>query len=78
MIPHHSGAILIYEGASLQDQRIKNLCTGIKSSQCREIDQCEHCWRGLGTQRVSRPSHNDRCPARGFKSRPTQRPAASV
>ena len=39
MIPHHSGAILMCEDASLQDQRIKDLCTEIISSQRREIDQ---------------------------------------
>jgi hypothetical protein len=39
MIPHHSGAILMCEDASLQDPRIKNLCKEIISSQRREIDQ---------------------------------------
>jgi Domain of unknown function (DUF305) len=39
MIPHHSGAILMGEDASLQDQRIKDLCKEIISSQRREIDQ---------------------------------------
>jgi hypothetical protein len=39
MIPHHSGAILMCEGASLQDQRIKDLCKEIIASQRREIDQ---------------------------------------
>jgi hypothetical protein len=39
MIPHHSGAILMCEDASLQDQRIKDLCKEIISSQRREIDQ---------------------------------------
>jgi hypothetical protein len=39
MIPHHSGAILMCEDASLQDQRIKELCKEIISSQRREIDQ---------------------------------------
>jgi hypothetical protein len=39
MIPHHSGAILMCEDASLQDQRIKDLCKEIIASQRREIDQ---------------------------------------
>jgi uncharacterized protein (DUF305 family) len=39
MIPHHSGAILMCEGASLQDQRMKDLCKKIIASQRREIDQ---------------------------------------
>lgn len=39
MIPHHSGAILMCEDSSLQNQRIKDLCKEIISSQRREIDQ---------------------------------------
>ena len=39
MIPHHSGAILMCEGASIQDQRIKDLCKTIISGQQSEIDQ---------------------------------------
>jgi hypothetical protein len=39
MIPHHSGAILMCQGASLQDQRIRELCKAIISSQREEIDQ---------------------------------------
>jgi len=39
MIPHHSGAILMCEGASLQDQRIKDLCKTIVAGQQSEIDQ---------------------------------------
>jgi uncharacterized protein (DUF305 family) len=39
MIPHHSGAILMCEGASLQDQRLKDLCKTIVSGQQSEIDQ---------------------------------------
>ena len=39
MIPHHSGAILMCRGAKLQDQRIKDLCKQIISSQRTEIDQ---------------------------------------
>jgi len=39
MIPHHSGAILMCEGASLQGRRIQDLCQEIVSSQRREIDQ---------------------------------------
>ena len=39
MIPHHSGAILMCEGASLEDQRIKDLCKTIIAGQQAEIDQ---------------------------------------
>ena len=39
MIPHHSGAILMCEGASLEDQRIKELCKTIIAGQQAEIDQ---------------------------------------
>jgi hypothetical protein len=39
MIPHHSGAILMCEGASLQDQRIKDLCKTIVAGQQAEINQ---------------------------------------
>lgn len=39
MIPHHSGAILMCEGASLEDQRIKDLCKTITAGQQAEIDQ---------------------------------------
>jgi uncharacterized protein (DUF305 family) len=39
MIPHHSGAILMCEGASLQDAENRELCKGIIAGQQREIDQ---------------------------------------
>jgi DUF305 family protein family protein len=39
MIPHHSGAILMCEGASLQDPDNRELCKAIISSQQREVDQ---------------------------------------
>lgn len=39
MIPHHSGAILMREDASIQDQRIKELCKTIISGQRSEIEQ---------------------------------------
>ena len=39
MIPHHSGAILMCEEASIQDQRIKELCKTIVAGQQAEIDQ---------------------------------------
>ena len=41
MIPHHSGAILMCERASIQDAEIKELCGNIISSQQEEIDQME-------------------------------------
>jgi uncharacterized protein (DUF305 family) len=39
MIPHHAGAILMCEQASLDDPEIKELCGNIISSQQSEIDQ---------------------------------------
>lgn len=39
MIPHHSGAILMCEEASLQDVEIKALCKNIVAGQQTEIDQ---------------------------------------
>jgi uncharacterized protein (DUF305 family) len=39
MIPHHSGAILMCTEASLDDPRIKELCTAIIASQRAEIDR---------------------------------------
>ena len=39
MIPHHSGAILMCEGASLTDPALKTLCGGIVKGQQAEIDQ---------------------------------------
>ena len=39
MIPHHSGAILMCEKASLRDPQIKRLCDGIIEGQKAEIAQ---------------------------------------
>ena len=39
MIPHHSGAILMCERASISDPEIRALCAGIVESQAREIEQ---------------------------------------
>jgi hypothetical protein len=39
MIPHHAGAILMCEKASIHDPEIKELCREIISSQQREIAQ---------------------------------------
>ncbi len=39
MIPHHAGAILMCEEASIRDPEIKELCKEITSGQRREIDQ---------------------------------------
>ena len=37
MIPHHAGAILMCEQASIKDPRIADLCKGIITSQTEEI-----------------------------------------
>jgi uncharacterized protein (DUF305 family) len=39
MIPHHSGAILMCDQASISDAELKKLCGGIVKSQQQEIDQ---------------------------------------
>lgn len=39
MIPHHAGAILMCNEASIKDAEIKQLCGAIISSQRSEIDQ---------------------------------------
>ena len=39
MIPHHSGAVLMCERATITDPEIKKLCGEIISSQKSEIDQ---------------------------------------
>ena len=39
MIPHHSGAILMCNEASLQDQRLLELCKTIVAGQQQEIEQ---------------------------------------
>ena len=39
MIPHHSGAILMCEEASLSDPEVGDLCKNIIKSQREEIDQ---------------------------------------
>lgn len=41
MIPHHSGAILMCENASLTDPQITKLCRSITKSQKEEIAQME-------------------------------------
>jgi hypothetical protein len=38
MIPHHAGAILMCENASIEDAQIKELCGNILASQQAEID----------------------------------------
>ena len=47
MIPHHGGAILMCEQASIQDAEIKALCRAIISSQQSEIDQMKAKLRAL-------------------------------
>jgi uncharacterized protein (DUF305 family) len=47
MIPHHSGAILMCQNASLQGAEIRELCKGIVSSQRQEIDQMTTMLRRL-------------------------------
>ena len=47
MIPHHAGAILMCEQASLQDAEIQELCKTIISSQQEEIDHMKAKLREL-------------------------------
>lgn len=39
MVPHHSGAILMCQRASVSDAELKKVCSEIIDSQQREIDQ---------------------------------------
>jgi hypothetical protein len=39
MIPHHAGAILMCNQASIEDPEVKALCEGIAEGQAREIAQ---------------------------------------
>jgi len=39
MIPHHAGAILMCEEASIRDPEIKELCRSIVAGQTAEIEQ---------------------------------------
>lgn len=41
MIPHHSGAILMCEQASLRDPEVVALCNGIVEAQEREVSQMQ-------------------------------------
>ena len=45
MIPHHAGAVLMCDEASISDPRIKALCEEIRESQTREIDQMKAIMR---------------------------------
>lgn len=47
MIPHHAGAILMCEQASIQDAEIQELCRTIISGQQEEIDQMKAKLRQL-------------------------------
>lgn len=48
MIPHHSGAILMCQRATLSDPQIKQLCGQIVESQQREIEQMKAKLAELG------------------------------
>lgn len=51
MIPHHAGAILMCEQASIQDGELRALCRNITSSQQAEIDQMKSVLKRLDTNR---------------------------
>ena len=48
MIPHHAGAILMCEEATIQDPEIGNLCRNIEAGQQQEIDQMKAILSRLG------------------------------
>lgn len=50
MIPHHAGAILMCEQASIQDAEVTKLCKEIISSQQREIDQMKGILKRVETR----------------------------
>jgi uncharacterized protein (DUF305 family) len=41
MIPHHAGAVLMYQQAPIQDSEIRELCATINPSQQAEIEQMQ-------------------------------------
>ena len=45
MIPHHAGAILMCQEASIEDAEIRRLCGDVISSQQAEIDQMKNMLR---------------------------------
>lgn len=47
MIPHHASAILMCKRASLQDPRLRELCSSIVSGQEQEIEQLKAMLREL-------------------------------
>jgi DUF305 family protein family protein len=51
MIPHHGGAILMCEEASIQDAEINELCKEIISGQQSEIDQMKSILNRLESQK---------------------------
>ena len=50
MIPHHSGAILMCEEATLQDAELATLCDSIIQAQQEEIDQMKAIMERLQNQ----------------------------
>jgi uncharacterized protein (DUF305 family) len=48
MIPHHAGAILMCEQASVRDPEVRRLCGAIIESQQREIEQMKAILARLG------------------------------
>ena len=48
MIPHHAGAILMCEEASIEDREIQDLCRNILAGQQAEIDQMKAKLEQLG------------------------------
>jgi uncharacterized protein (DUF305 family) len=48
MIPHHAGAILMCEEASIKDREIQELCRSIVSGQQAEIDLMKRKLNELG------------------------------
>ena len=47
MIPHHSGAILMCQQASIDDPQVKQLCASIVKSQGEEIDEMKSILRRM-------------------------------
>ena len=47
MIPHHAGAILMCQQASISDPQVKRLCGEIIQSQRQEIDEMKEILRRL-------------------------------
>jgi len=67
MIPHHAGAILMCEQATLQDPEIVRLCESIKRGQQAEIGP-SYAFAARSPPTQSGKQQKPRASARGFRT----------